>query len=67
MFAMAFVTYALAALVSSRLIPLTIVLVSIGGFPLGIVSIPKDGLTYRAVTMSGSIVGANLGSVLLRE
>ncbi len=66
LFAMAFATGVLAALAPGRLVPLTILLASIGGYLIGEVSIPDDGpMRDRLITMSGSIVGANLGLLYL--
>ena len=66
MFAMAFITCAFAALFPGKLAALAIVLVCIGGLLIGVVSIPDDGpMRDRLFTMSGSIVGANIGLLFL--
>lgn len=62
MFALAFVAFAWSALGPGKLPPVAIVLAAIGGFLIGLVSIPDSGLTRdRLVTMAGSLVGANVG------
>ncbi|MEM1050059.1 MAG: HupE/UreJ family protein [Pseudomonadota bacterium] len=66
LFAMAFATCALAALAPNKLAPLAITLLGIGGYLIGKASIPDDGpMRDRLFTMSGSIVGANLGLLYL--
>jgi hypothetical protein len=62
MFASAFAACAAAALVPGRVMPVAAALASIGGFLIGSVSIPDDGVMRdRIITMSGSIIGANIG------
>lgn len=66
MFAVAFAVCALAALVPGRFHAVAVALVAIGGFLIGVASIPEDGPTRdRLFTMSGSIVGANVGLLYL--
>ena len=62
MFAVAFVAFACFALSPGKLPPVAILLSAIGGFLIGYVSIPDPGPTQgRAITMAGSLVGANVG------
>lgn len=62
LFAMAFASCALAALAPGKLVPLAVVFAGIGGYLIGEVSIPDEGPARdRIITMSGSIIGANLG------
>ncbi len=62
LYALVFAACATAALLPGRLTFLAIALTAIGGLLIGSVSIPDDGPTRdRIITMSGSIVGANLG------
>jgi len=66
MFAAAFLAGALAALVPGKLLPITIVLVIVAGFQIGAASIPDPGPTRdRVITMTGSMVGANVGLVYI--
>lgn len=66
MFAMAFACSALAALVPDKLVPLAVVFAGIGGYLIGEVSIPDEGPARdRIITMSGSVIGANLGLLYL--
>lgn len=66
LFAAAFAACALAALAPRRLVFLAIVLAGFGGYLIGEISIPDDGpMRDRLFTMSGSIVGANLGLLYL--
>lgn len=56
----------LAALVPGKLTPIAVFLTAVGGVLIGIVSITDAGLTQdRVITMSGSIVGANIGLLYL--
>lgn len=65
-FAIAFATGLLASLAPGRLVHLTVVVVIIGGYLIGEISIPDDGpVRDRVITMSGAIVGANLGLLYL--
>ena len=62
LFAVAFLVCAQAALVPGKPVVLAVGLAAVGGYLIGEVSIPDDGPTRdRIVTMSGSIIGANLG------
>lgn len=66
MYAAAFAACALAALAPARLIALAIALAGIGAFLIGDASVPDDGpIRDRLFTMSGSIVGANVGLLYL--
>ncbi|SNS75874.1 HupE/UreJ family protein [Tropicimonas sediminicola] len=66
MFATAFAVCALAALAPGRVHLLAVALVALGGFLIGAASIPDAGpLRDRLFTMSGSLVGANLGLLYL--
>lgn len=66
LFAMSFAVCALAALAPGKLVPLAVGLAGIGGYLIGEASIPDDGpMRDRVITMSGSIVGANLGLLYL--
>lgn len=62
MFAAAFAACAAAALLPGRLMPLAIALAATSGFLIGSVSIPDEGVMRdRVITMSGSVIGANVG------
>ncbi len=62
LFALAATACALAALFPGRLSVFAIALAALGGFLIGAVSIPDAGPARdRIITMSGSVVGANLG------
>ncbi len=62
LFALAFVACAAAALIPGKLVPLTLAMAAVGGFLIGSISIPDDGpVRDRIITMSGSVVGANIG------
>lgn len=66
LFALAFCTFAFAALAPGKIAALAIVLTAIGGFLIGEASIPDAGPARdRFFTMSGSIVGANIGLLYL--
>ncbi|MDW3223916.1 MAG: HupE/UreJ family protein [Paracoccaceae bacterium] len=66
LFAVACAICVLAALSPGRLALLAVGLVGIGGYLIGVASIPDDGPTRdRLFTMSGSFVGANLGLLYL--
>lgn len=66
LFAAAFAICALAALFPGKLIGLAIAFVCLGGFLIGDASVPDDGpMRDRLFTLSGSIVGANLGLIYL--
>lgn len=66
MFAVAFAASACAALGPGRLLPVIFVLVVVGAFLIGDASVPDAGPTRdRMFTMSGSIVGANVGFLYL--
>ena len=75
MFAFGFVAYAWSALVPGMFLPVAIALAGLGGVMIGLESVPDPGPTSdRVITMSGSIVGANVGVlyvsgliVLIRE
>ena len=62
LFAAAFATCTTAALFPGRLKPIALVLIAMGGFLIGTASIPDAGeMRDRVITMSGSVVGANIG------
>lgn len=62
MYCVAVVACSFAALIPGKISPVAIMLTVIGAFLIGSVSIPDDGPTRdRVFTMSGSILGANLG------
>ena len=62
MFAVAFVACAFAALAAGKLAPAVIGLTAVSGFLIGSASIPDAGPARdRLFTMSGSMVGANVG------
>lgn len=66
LFAMASVAGAMAALAPGKLVPVTVILAAVGGYLIGEISIPDDGPTNdRVITMSGAIVGANVGLLYL--
>ena len=75
MFAVAFLACVMAALAPGRLHPLAIAVIAVGGFLIGVASLPDDGpVRDRLFTMVGSILGASIGllyllgiSVLVRE
>ncbi|MCA0871694.1 hypothetical protein LCL97_12725 [Seohaeicola saemankumensis] len=65
-FAAAVAACVLAALAPGQLAGLAVLVAVIGGYLIGEVSIPDDGPTRdRLITMSGSIVGANVGLLYL--
>ena len=62
MYAVAVAACSLAALIPGRVLPLAIGLTIAGSLLIGSASIPDAGLTRdRIITMSGSMVGANIG------
>ena len=66
MFVVAFLACALAALLPGKLQPVAIALCAIAGFLVGSTSIPDAGpVRDRVATMSGSMVGANVGLLYL--
>lgn len=66
MFALGFATCAIAALLPGKLLTLAGLSVIVGGFLIGDASIPDAGpVSDRVFTMTGSIVGANLGLLYL--
>ncbi len=66
MCAVAFAGCALAALFPGKIAPAAIALAAVGGFLIGSSSIPDDGPARdRLFTMSGSIIGANVGLLYL--
>ncbi|MXU66045.1 hypothetical protein [Oceanomicrobium pacificus] len=66
MFGAAFAASATAALLPGRLVPLVALLVALGGFCIGAVSVPDPGpAADRLFVMSGSIVGATVGLLFL--
>ncbi|MDJ0991994.1 MAG: HupE/UreJ family protein [Dinoroseobacter sp.] len=66
MFALAFAACCLVALIPGRLMLIAIALAITGGYLIGEASIPDEGPTRdRLFTMSGSIVGANVGLLYL--
>ena len=66
MFAIAFAACSTAALFPHKLLPFAIALVCVGAFLIGDASVPEPGrLRDRLFTMSGSLVGANVGLLYL--
>lgn len=66
MFAIAFAACSMAALSPGNLVLLATALVGIGSFLIGDASVPDDGpIRDRLITMSGSMVGANVGLLYL--
>ena len=66
MFAAAFVACSVAALLPGMWSPFTIALIGVGAFLIGDASVPDDGpMRDRLFTMSGSMVGANVGLLYL--
>ncbi len=66
MFAIAFAACSTAALLPQKLLPFAIALVCVGAFLIGDASVPEPGpLRDRLFTMSGSLVGANVGLLYL--
>ncbi|WP_425045524.1 hypothetical protein [Primorskyibacter sp. S87] len=66
LFSAAVAACSLAALAPGRLMPLGVVLTAVGAVLIGFVSIPDAGLQRdRVITMSGSLVGANIGLLYL--
>ncbi len=66
MYCVAVAACSFAALVPGRLMPLAVAITVVGAFLIGSVSIPDAGPTRdRVITMSGSIVGANIGLLYL--
>ena len=62
LFGLATAACAFAALLPGKLTPLAVAMAAVGGVLIGAVSIPDDGPTRdRIITMSGSVIGANLG------
>ncbi|MBO9410985.1 MULTISPECIES: HupE/UreJ family protein [unclassified Ruegeria] len=66
MFSIAFAACSTAALFQGKLLPVAIALVCIGAFLIGDASVPEAGpVRDRVFTMSGSMVGANVGFLYL--
>ncbi|MDX1742208.1 MAG: HupE/UreJ family protein [Ruegeria sp.] len=66
MFALAFVACSFAALCTGKLFPVAIAIVGAGAFLIGDASVPDQGPPQdRLFTMSGSMVGANMGMFYL--
>lgn len=66
LFATAILACGFAALGQGRLLPMAVLITLAGGVLIGVVSLPDAGLMRdRVVTMSGSIVGANVGLLYL--
>lgn len=66
MFAAAFLACALVALLPGKMVPVAVAITGFGGFLIGAASIPDDGpVRDRLLTMSGSMVGANIGILYL--
>ena len=66
MFAVAFAACALAALLPGKVLPFAIAITCAGAFLIGDASVPDDGPARdRLFTMSGSMVGANIGLLYL--
>ena len=66
LFGAAFVACALAALMPGRLIGVAVLSVAIGGWMIGALSVPDPGpLRDLLFTLSGSVVGANLGPLYI--
>ncbi len=62
MFALAFFACAWSALIPGKLLPIAVMLPVIGGLLIGMVSVPDPGpTTDRVITMTGSMLGANIG------
>jgi len=66
MYIFALSTCAVAALVPGRLLSVALIVATVGAILLGVASIPEPGrLGDRIFTMGGSIIGVNLGLLLL--
>ncbi|MCA0930583.1 HupE/UreJ family protein [Ruegeria profundi] len=66
MFALAFVVCSVAALFPGKLFPVALALIGVGAFLIGDASVPDEGPPQdRLFTMSGSMVGANMGMLYL--
>ncbi len=63
---MAITTCTLAALISGKALPLGALLSAVGGYLIGVTSIPDPGpLSDRLFTITGALFGANIGLLYL--